>query len=84
MIIEVFEARGFSEPDTSLDATILNLRKKYGDEIMIRKIDVLNKDLMKKHKDVVEIIKKNGLEDLPVIKLNEKIVTRDKVEKLMR
>ncbi len=84
MIIEIFEARGFSEPDTNLDATILNLRKKYGDEIMIKKLDVLDKQLMKKHKDVIEQIKNSGLEKLPIIKLDNKIVTNDKIERLMR
>ena len=84
MIIEVFEAKGFSEPDTNLDATILNLRKKHGDKIVIRKIDVLDKGLMKRHKDVIKKIKSNGLENLPIIKLDSKIVTQDKIERLMR
>ena len=84
MIIEIFEARGFSEPDTNLDATILNLRKKYGEEIMIKKLNVLDKEMMKKHKDVIDQIKNSGLEKLPIIKLDNKIVTNEKIEKLMR
>ena len=84
MLIEIFEAKGFSEPDTNLDATILNIRKKYGDEIIIRKIDVVDKAMMKKHKDVINQIKDEGIENLPIIKLNNKIVTQDKIEKLMR
>jgi CBS domain containing-hemolysin-like protein len=84
MLIEIFEARGFSEPDTNLDATILNLRKKYGDEIMIKKLNVLDKEMMKKHKDVIDQIKNSGLEKLPIIKLDNKIVTNDKIERLMR
>jgi len=84
MIIEIFEARGFSEPDTNLDATILNLRKRHGNKIIIRKIDVLDKNSMKRHRDVIKKIKSNGLEDLPIIKLNSKIVKQDKIEKLMR
>jgi len=84
MIIEIFEARRFSEPDTNLDATVLNLKKRHGNKIIIRKIDVLDKDLMKRHRDVIKKIKSNGLENLPIIKLNSSIVTRDKIEKLMR
>ena len=84
MIIEIFEARGFSEPDTNLDATILNLRKKYGEEIMIKKLNVLDKEMMKKHRDVIDQIKNSGLEKLPIIKLDNKIVTNEKIEKLMR
>ena len=83
MIIEIFEARGFSEPDTNLDATILNISKRHGNKIIIRKIDVLDKVSMKKHKDVIKKIKDSGLENLPIIKLNNKIVTQDKVDKLM-
>jgi len=84
MIIEIFEARGFSEPDTNLDATIVNLKKRHGNKITIRKIDVLDKRSMKRHRDVIKKIKSNGLEDLPIIKLDSKIVKQDKIEKLMR
>jgi glycerol-3-phosphate responsive antiterminator len=84
MIIEIFEARGFSEPDTDMDATILNLTKRYGNKIIIRKINVLDKDSMKSNKDVINRIKSDGLEVLPIIKLDSKIVTHDKIEKLMR
>ena len=83
MIIEIFEARGFSEPDTNLDATILNIRKRHGDKVLIRKIDVLDKEAMKKHRDVIKKIKDSGLENLPIIKLNSKIVKQDKIERLM-
>ena len=84
MIIEIFEARGFTEPDTSLDSLVINLSSKYEDQIAIRKVDVLQKDEMKRHKDVVKIIKDKGLSTLPLIKLNNKLVDKEKIENLMR
>ncbi len=83
MLIEIFEAKGFTEPKTDLDALIINLHRKYSDELMIQKVDVLDKTSMKRHKDVVKLIKDKGLDTLPLIKLDNKLVSQNKLEKLM-
>ena len=84
MIIEIFEARGFTEPSTSLDTLVINLSRKYEGQVAIQKIDVLQKDAMKKHKDVVKLIKDKGLNVLPLIKLDKQLVEQAKLEKLMK
>lgn len=84
MLIEIFEARGFTEPDTSLDTLVINLSRKYEGQVAIQKIDVLQKDLMKKHKDVVKLIKDKGLNVLPLIKMDKQLVEQAKLEKLMK
>ena len=83
MIIEIFEARGFSEPDTDLDSLILNLNRKHS-EVMVKKLDVLNRDMMKRHKDVLRLLKENSVEILPLIKIDGKLVKPDEFQKLVR
>jgi len=83
MIIEIFETRGFgSELSTDLDALIINLNKKHSD-IMVKKLDVLNKDMMKSHKDIVKMLKERSLDILPLIKINGKLVDKEKAEDMI-
>jgi len=86
MKIEIFEIKGSSfsnELSTNLDVLILDLYKRRPD-IKIKKIDVLNKDLMKDHKDIIKIISKEGLDVLPLIKFNGKIIKEQELEKLLK
>jgi hypothetical protein len=82
MHIEIFEIKGY-EIDTELDMLILDVHKK-NDGIQMKKIDVLDKNAIKKHKDIIDILKKGGLESLPIIKVDGKITTKEKFEKLMQ
>jgi hypothetical protein len=83
MIIEIFETRGFgSELSTDLDALIINLNKKHSD-IMVKKLDVLNKEMMKSHKDIVKMLKERSLDILPLIKINGKLVDTAKAENMI-
>ena len=84
MMIEIFEVKGFgNELPTDLDALIININKKMP-EVRIKKLDVLNKDMMKNHKDVVKLLKENSLDILPLLKVNGKLVKPDEVENLIR
>ena len=76
MIIEIFEIRGFSEPDTNMDALILNLNRKRS-EVMVKKLDVLNKDMMKSHKDVLKVLKEQSVDILPLVKVDGKLIARE-------
>jgi len=82
MQIEIFEIKGF-ELDTDLDVLILDAHKK-NSSIKIKKIDVLDKGTMKKHKDIVDILKNDGLESLPIIKADGKIVSTEKFGKMIQ
>ena len=83
MLIEIFEIRGFSEPNTDLDSLILNLNRK-SSEVMVKKLDVLNKDMMKSHKDVVKLLKEQSVDILPLIKVNGKLMSPDQLEDIIR
>ena len=82
MQLEIFEAEGYSLP-TDLDVLLINLKKKYASGLGIRKINIVQKDEIRKHKDVVEALKKKGLDVLPVIKLDGKLVDQSKLETLL-
>jgi hypothetical protein len=83
MLIEIFETRGFgSELPTDLDALIINLNRKHP-QITVKKLDVLNKDMMKSHKDIVKMLKENSLEILPLIKINGKLINPEKAEEMI-
>lgn len=80
--IDLFEVKGF-EVDTAIDVIILDIHKK-NPEIRIKKIDVLDRIAMKKHKDVVKILKEKDVDVLPIIKVDNKIVSQEKFESLAR
>jgi disulfide oxidoreductase YuzD len=82
MMIEIFEAQGYGLP-TDIDVLLLNLKKKYAQDLGVRKIDISQKDEIKKHKDVIEALKNEGMDILPVIKLDGKIVEQGKIETLL-
>ena len=84
MNIEIFEVKGFgSELPTNIDALIINLNKKHP-EVRIKKLDVLNKDMMKQHKDIVKLLKENDLDILPLLKVNGKLIKPQELEDLVR
>jgi hypothetical protein len=62
---------------------ILDAYKKNSGRLQIKKIDVVDKTAMKKHKDIVGILKNNGIESLPIIKVDGRIVKKDKLEKML-
>ena len=83
MIIEIFEIRGYgSELPTDLDALIINLNRKRP-EVRIKKLDVLNKDMMKSHKDVLKILKEHSVDILTLVKVNGKLVKPQDAEKII-
>ncbi len=84
MRIEIFEMQGIGEMTTDLDVLIINLHKKYADKLEIRKINIVDKELMKKHKDVVTILRDKGLESLPLIKKDGKLIAAEKLEHLLK
>ena len=83
MLIEIFEARGYSEPNTGLDALIINLNKKRS-EIIMKKLDVLDKSMMKRHKDVLKVLKENNVDILPLVKIDGKLMRPDQFEEIIR
>jgi hypothetical protein len=78
MLLEIFEIKGY-EISTDLDVLILDIYTKNKGRVAIKKIDVTNKDMMKKHKDVVELLKNDGIDILPVIKMDGKITNDEKL-----
>lgn len=82
--IEIFEIKGSSEISTDLDLHILDLHRMYNGGITLRKIDVFNKEQIKGHKDVIDIIKKSGLEALPIIKAGGRIVSEQKLQQMLK
>ena len=84
MRIEVFEMQGINEMATDLDALIINLHKKYNKTIDIRKINVVDKNAMKDHKDVIGMLRDKGLDVLPLIKKDGKLVTEEKLGQLLQ
>ena len=83
MLIEIFEIRGFSEPDTDLDALILNLNRKHA-EVTVKKLDILNKDMMRGHKDVLKLLKDNSVDILPLVKIDGKLINPSQLENIIR
>jgi disulfide oxidoreductase YuzD len=79
MQIEIFEADGYGL-DTDLDVLLLNLKRKYSSDLAIRRVKISDKVEIKKHKDVVQKIAQEGLDVLPVIKLDGKIVNSMKLQ----
>ena len=77
----IFETRGYSTP-TDIEALILNMHNR-GVPIIISKVDVLNAAAMKEHKDVIELLKKDGLDVLPLVKINGKIANSQKARQLL-
>lgn len=80
MKIEIFEIKNgsvISEMDTDVEACIVNLYNKYKGKVMLNKINVLDKEAMKKHRDIAKHIDKNGIEILPLIKVDGKVVAQD-------
>ena len=82
MTVEIFEADGYGL-DTDLDVLLINLKKKYANDIGIKKVKILNKDEVKKHKDVIQKLAAEGLDVLPIIKLDGKIVEAGKLESVL-
>jgi len=80
--INIFEIRG-SEVNTEIDMFILDIHKK-NPNIIIKKIDVMDKNSMKGHKDVVQILKTDGIDPLPLIKVDKKIVNQEAFESMIR
>jgi len=74
--ILIFETRGYTTP-TDFETLILNMHRR-GLPVPIKKVDVLNAAEMKVHKDVVELLKKQGLDVLPVVKINNKLTSTQK------
>ncbi|GEM_PF-3435071 len=77
----IFETRGYSTP-TDIEALILNMHNR-GVPIIISKVDVLNAAAMKSHKDVIELLKKDGLDILPLVKINGKIANSQKARQVL-
>jgi disulfide oxidoreductase YuzD len=82
MRLEVFEADGYTLP-TDIDVLIINLKRKFAEEFSVRKIMISQKDEVRKHKDVVQLLSKQGLDVLPVVKVDGKIVPAEKLEFLL-
>lgn len=74
--IVIFETRGYTTP-TDFETLILNMHKR-GLPVPIKKVDILNAAEMKIHKDVVELLKKQGLDVLPVVKVNNRLMNTQK------
>ncbi len=84
LLIEIFEIKGSSEISTELDVLILDLYKRYSGSILLKKIDVFNKDQIKPHKDIIDIIKKDGIDALPLIKADGKVVSEKKLQEILK
>ena len=77
----IFETRGYSTP-TDIEALILNMHNRRM-PIVVSKVDVLNAAAMKSHKDVIELLKKDGLDILPLVKINNKITNPQKARQIL-
>ena len=82
MMLEIFEAEGYTLP-TDIDVLLINLKKKYSSELGFRKISIANKEEIRKHKDVVQMLAQQGLDALPLIKLDGKVVDQQKLEQVL-
>ena len=82
MLIEIFEAGGYGL-DTDMDVLLLNLKRKHEGEVAIKKINIMNNEEVKKHKDVVQKLASDGLDALPIVKLDGKIVDSGKLENVL-
>ena len=77
----IFETRGYSTP-TDIEALISNMHNR-GVPIVVSKVDVLNAAVMKEHKDIIELLKKNSLDVLPLVKINGKITNPQKARQIL-
>ena len=80
MQIFIFEIKSGgvdAELDTDIDSHIMNLYKKYGSRISIQKIDIMNKEAMAPHKDIRKHIEKHGIDALPLIKIDKKMLSQE-------
>ena len=82
MQIEIFEADGYGL-STDTDVLLINLKKKYASDLLVKKINISDKEQVRKHKDVVKELSEKGLDILPVIKLDGKIVNEEKLEQAL-
>ncbi|HLD84104.1 MAG TPA: hypothetical protein VI979_04600 [archaeon] len=72
MLVEIFEAH----PSAETDAYVMRLKKE-NPGCTIRKINVLDRDAMKKHPDVVAVLREKGIEALPLVKTDGRMVAID-------
>lgn len=84
--IEIFEIKGSEESElsTSIEMLMIDVHKKTDGGIMFRKINVLNKDSMKGQSDISKMLRDEGMEILPLVKLNGKVISVDKLEQFLR
>lgn len=82
-MIEIFELKGRTDTE-KLDFMIVDIYRKYRGLMSIKKINVLDKEKMKEHDDVVEIIKRKGIDALPIIKIDGKFSSLSGLEKLLK
>jgi len=83
MILEIFEADGYTLP-TDIDVLLINMKKKHAEDLGVRKIRISDKQEIRKHKDVVQVLAQQGLDALPVVKVDGKIVENEKLENLLQ
>ena len=77
MILEIFEVRS----DEETDALILKLHKKFPG-LQIRKTSVLDAEKMKDEQQIKEIMKQ-GIDSLPLFRVDGKIVAKQQLEELL-
>jgi len=72
---------GVSESDKELlefNETLKNLEKEFSDLIITRASMSYNMNLFLENKEIFQLVKENGLDILPVITLNKKIIAKQK------
>jgi hypothetical protein len=83
--IEVFEIKGSDETlPTDLEVLLIDAHKKADGMIAVRKINVLEPAAMKGHSDVAKLLKTNGMEVLPVIKIDGRLANQEKLEQVLQ
>lgn len=81
MQIEIFETIGYTTP-TDFDTLLINLHKK-GAGVKINKINIMDSAKIKPHRDVITLLKKDGLDVLPVVKVDGKLMSAQKANQLI-
>ena len=79
MLIEIFEARGLTNTD-ELDGLLIELHKKYREDIAIIKVNVLNHRV----EEVIRIVKERGMDSLPIIRIDGKISSITALKELLK
>ena len=81
MLVKVFEVKNENvNLEDDIDNQIIEMLRKFGEDLEIKKVNALDEDEMKNHPEVRKYIDENGIESLPVAKVKDELMAFNQLE----